>query len=401
MNAQERFAVAQWLARESLAGRTPEALLAGLAERLDAAGPPLLRATATLQTLDPVIGAVLFRWQRRDGRAVRDSFRRHGAGSMLDEWRDTPFYALYHGEPSQLRFRLDDPEIGATFPLLEELRAAGATDYIATKIPFGARGAGEGVMSAWATDRPGGFTAQDLADLEALWPMFHLAVHTAALSAGANTVLTTYLGRDTARRVLAGAVQRGVPDRLEAVLWSSDLSGFTRLADTEPQERVIDLLNAYAEVTVDAIGRAGGEVLKFMGDGLLAVFDRATVDDAPAAALGAAETALAAVETLGRARVDAGLPTTRLRIALHAGPVFYGNVGAPARLDFTVIGPAVNEAARLCDMCRSLDQDLVLSAAFHAAAGAASRDRLVGLGRYALRGVGRSQHLYTLERQGG
>jgi adenylate cyclase len=167
---------------------------------------------------------------------------------------------------------------------------------------------------------------------------------------------------------------------------------------------VIDLLNAYAEVAVDAVTDAGGEVLKFMGDGLLAVFDRATRADAPAAALGAAQTALAGVETLGTARAAAGLPTTRLRIALHVGEVYYGNVGARSRLDFTVVGPAVNEAARLCDMCRSLDQDLVLSAAFHAAfhADAATpRDRLVGLGRYALRGVARPQHLFTLDRDGG
>jgi adenylate cyclase len=188
-----------------------------------------------------------------------------------------------------------------------------------------------------------------------------------------------------------------VPERLDAVLWASDLAGFTRLADTQPEDRVVDLLNAYAEVAVDAVTAAGGEVSKFVGDGLLAVFDRATVVDAPAAALRAAETALAGVEALGERRAGAGLPTTRLRIALHVGEVFYGNVGAPARLDFTVVGPAVNEAARLCDMCRSLDQELVLSAAFHAAA-ERRRDRLVGLGRYALRGVGRPQHLYTLDR---
>lgn len=400
MNADQRFAIADWLARESLKGGAAEGLLGGFAARLDAAGLALLRASATLQTLDPVVGALLFRWWRPDGRAVRESFRRLAAGGGLEGWRYDPFYALYHGDAPRLRVLLEDPEAVTHFPLLGDLRAAGATDYLAVKVAFGARGAGEGVLSSWTTDRPGGFTAQDLADLEALWPMLHVALHTAALRTGADTLLTTYLGRDTAERVLAGAVQRGVPGRLDAVLWASDLAGFTRLADTQSQDRVIDLLNAYAEVAVDAVTDAGGEVLKFMGDGLLAVFDRATLADAPAAALMAAETALAGVATLGTARAAAGLPTSRLRIALHVGEVFYGNVGARTRLDFTVIGPAVNEAARLCDMCRALDQDLVLSAAFHAVA-ETPRDRLVGLGRYALRGVARPQHLFTLDRTDG
>jgi len=399
MDAEQRFAIADWLARESLKGGAAEGLLGGFAARLDAAGLALLRASATLQTLDPVVGALLFRWWRPDGCARRETFRRD-AGGGVEGWRHSPFHALYHGDARQLRVRLDDAEAAAAFALLGELRAAGATDYIATKEPFGARGAGEGVLSSWTTDRPGGFTADDLADLEALWPVFHVALHTTALSAGADTLLTTYLGRTTARRVLAGAVQRGVPGRLDAVLWASDLAGFTRLADTQSQDRVIDLLNAYAEVAVDAVTDAGGEVLKFMGDGLLAVFDRATLADAPAAALRAAEMALAGVERLGAARAAAGLPTSRLRIALHAGAVFYGNVGARTRLDFTVIGPAVNEAARLCDMCRSLDQDLLLSAAFHTVA-ETPRDRLVGLGRYALRGVARPQHLFTLDRTDG
>lgn len=322
MNAEQRFAIADWLARESLKGGAAEGLLGGFAARLDAAGLALLRAAATLQTLDPVVGALLFRWWRPEGRAVRESFRRLAARGGLEGWRYDPFYALYHGDAPRLRVRLEDPEAVTDFPLLGELRAAGATDYLAVKVAFGARGACEGVLWSWTTDRPGGFTAQDLADLEALWPMLHVALHTAALRTGADTLLTTYLGRDAAERVLAGAVQRGVPGRLDAVLWASDLAGFTRLADTQSQDRVIDLLNAYAEVAVDAVTDAGGEVLKFMGDGLLAVFDRAMLADAPAAALIAAETALAGVETLGTARTAAGLPTSRLRIALHAGEVF-------------------------------------------------------------------------------
>ena len=396
MEAKDRLAIADGLARDSLAGAAPEALLQGFCERLLAAGVPLLRAAVTLQSLDPLVGAVAFRWWRDGARAERARYARAGADEHGEDWRVSPFRALYEAEGDRLRLT-PGTAAAAAFPLIGELAAAGATDYVGFKARFAAPGAGEGILSSWATDRPGGFTAEDLEALEQALPLLQLAVHSAGAGVGAATLLTTYLGRDVAERVLAGEVARGVPRRLDAVLWASDLAGFTRLADREPEARVIDLLNAYAEVAVDAVTEAGGDVSKFIGDGLLAVFDRARLDDAPAAALTAAERALAAVDELGVRRAAAGLPTTRLRVALHAGEVFYGNVGGRARLDFTVVGPAVNEAARLCDMCRSLERELVLSAAFHAAADA-QRARLVGLGRYALRGVARPQHLYTLDR---
>jgi adenylate cyclase len=397
MEAKDRLAIADGLARDSLAGAAPEALLQGFCERLLAAGVPLLRAAVTLQSLDPLVGAVAFRWWRDGARAEHARYARAGADGLGEDWRVSPFRALYEAEGDRLRLT-PGTAAAAAFPLIGELAAAGATDYVGFKARFAAPGAGEGILSSWATDRPGGFTADDLEALEQALPLLQLAVHSAGAGVGAETLLTTYLGRDVAERVLAGEVARGVPRRLDAVLWASDLAGFTRLADREPEARVIDLLNAYAEVTVDAVTEAGGDVLKFIGDGLLAVFDRARLDDAPAAALTAAERALAAVDELGVRRTAALLPTTRLRVALHAGEVFYGNVGGRSRLDFTVVGPAVNEAARLCDMCRSLERELVLSAAFHAAADA-QRARLVGLGRYALRGVARPQHLYTLDRE--
>jgi adenylate cyclase len=396
MDAEERFAVADWLARAGLEGTAPESLLAGFAERLVAGGVPLLRAVATVQSLDPVVGALLFRWSRPEGRPLREAYDRARGPGELENWQRSPLYALYRSAEMRLRRRLDAASV-AEFPFLEGLRAAGATDYLGVKAAFTTAGAGEGVLSSWATDRVGGFGAADLDDLEALLPTFHLALQSAGLSAGCATLLATYLGRDPAARVLEGAVERGVAHRLDAILWASDLAGFTRLADRESEDRVIALLNAYAELAVEAITAAGGDVLKFIGDGLLAVFDRAALADAHGAALGAAKTALDAGAALAAARAAAGLPTTRLRVALHAGEVFYGNIGARRRLDFTVIGPAVNEAARLCDIGRSLDQDLVLSAAFHAAA-ERHRERFVGLGRYALRGVGRPQHLYTLDR---
>lgn len=397
MEDRDRFALARWLARAGLDGVAPERLLAGFCERLNAGGVAVVRAAATVQSLDPVVGALVFRWSRAHAAGWREAFERADADFDGEGWHRSPFYALYMSNATRLRRRLTSPEAIAEFPVFADFAREGATDYLAVKSMFAAAGAGEGVLSSWLSDRPDGFTDDELAALEALSPPLDLALYAAALSAGAETLLNTYLGRDAARRVLAGAVERGVAHRLDAVLWASDLQGFTRLADNEPEARVIDLLNAYAEAVVDAIAAAGGEVLKFIGDGVLAVFDRRALADAPTAALEAAERALDATRALSAERAAAGLPVSRLRVALHAGEVFYGNVGARTRLDFTVVGPTVNEAARLCDMCRSLEQELVVSAAFHAIAGP-PRARLVGLGRYALRGVGRPQHLFTVER---
>jgi adenylate cyclase len=196
--------------------------------------------------------------------------------------------------------------------------------------------------------------------------------------------------------VLRGHIERGVAEKISAVVWFSDLQGFTRITDTAPPAEVIPLLNDYADAIVTALQGQGGEVLKFMGDGILAIFDAALAADACAGALDAAVDAKARVDALNRRRKTAGLPVTRFYLGLHVGEVFYGNIGSIDRLDFTVVGPAVNETSRIAAMCRALDQEVLLSSAFAEAAGAGRR-RLVSVGRYALRGVQRPQELYTID----
>jgi adenylate cyclase len=206
----------------------------------------------------------------------------------------------------------------------------------------------------------------------------------------------TYLGRDAGHRVLRGHIERGVAEKISAVLWFSDLQGFTRITDTAPPAQIIPLLNDYADAVVSALKAQGGEVLKFMGDGTLAIFDAAAADDACRHALDAADDAIRRIAALNERRVAEGLPVSRLYLGLHVGDVFYGNIGSYERLDFTVVGPAVNETSRIAALCGSLDQHVLLSSAFAAAAGE-SRARLVSVGRYALRGVRRPQELYTLD----
>jgi adenylate cyclase len=184
-------------------------------------------------------------------------------------------------------------------------------------------------------------------------------------------------------------------DKIEAVLWFSDLRGFTRITDTAPEE-VIPLLNAYSDVIVSAIHEHGGDVLKLIGDGTLAIFTAADRTHAASAALSAAVAARDGIATLNKRRQLSGIPITDMYLGLHVGEVFYGNIGSRERLDFTVIGPAVNEVVRIAAMCRSVDQPVLMSSAF--ASVDAIRQRLVSVGRYALQGVSQPQELFTLER---
>jgi adenylate cyclase len=213
----------------------------------------------------------------------------------------------------------------------------------------------------------------------------------------ADTLAETYLGRNAARRVLSGTIGRGEAERISAALWFSDLRGFTRLVDTVSPELIMPLLNDYAGAAVAAVHAHDGEVLKFMGDGVLAIFrDDGNLENACRAALNALKSCTKELRSVRNQRANAGLPVTDMSVALHVGEVLYGNFGGEDRLDFTVVGPAVNELSRISGMARSVDQPAILSAAFRAAAGGL-REECVSLGRYALRGVEAPQELFTLD----
>ncbi len=395
------LACSRWLAETALAGASEEELVEGLCRRLQDLGFGLTRVTVGIDTLHPVVGARGFIWQRGGGVEPREFGR---ADPELDErWRRSPHYYLLQSGERWFRHRIDPG--GAPprrFPVLDDLAATGAVEYAAFLTRFGETatiGEMDSVYTSWTTDSPGGFGDAGFAALESLIPYLASAIQHLTVARIAETLVETYLGRDAGRRVLKGAIARGAADKIRAVLWFSDLKGFTRLVDTQPPKSIIPLLNEYADVLVSAVHRQGGQVLKFIGDGLLATFETGDSVEDCRRALAAAEDAFVGVAALNSRRAAAGLPATGFYLSLHVGDVFYGNIGSDDRLDFTVIGPAVNEVTRINGMCRSLDQDLVLSSAFAAAAGPA-RTRLVGLGRYALRGVARPQELYTLDRGG-
>jgi len=241
---------------------------------------------------------------------------------------------------------------------------------------------------------PNGFSDNQIAALQRIVPYLALAIKSVSLARMTGTLMETYLGRDAGKRVLSGRIVRGIADKIDAAVWFSDLRGFTRITDTAP-EQVIPLLNDYSDAIVSAIHEHGGDVLKLIGDGTLAIFTGEDRTRACDAALSAAVAARKGIVELNKRRVTDGKPITDMYLGLHVGEVFYGNVGSRERLDFTVIGPAVNEASRIAAMCRSVDQSVLMSSVFANVEGI--KRRLVSVGRYALRGVTRPQELFTFD----
>ncbi|NBC31914.1 MAG: adenylate/guanylate cyclase domain-containing protein [Alphaproteobacteria bacterium] len=411
MTPTEKLAILDWLSAAALSGADEEALVAGFCQMLAGAGLALRRVLVGSDTLHPVVEGYTVEW--RHDRPVRHVvYDRQAMRDAQERWLASPIYHLMTSGDAVLRCRLAAGEGADRFPVLADLRAEGMTDFVAYQTRFGdgaALGEMNALYSSWATDRPGGFDDGEVAALAELVPHLVHAYRSAAAGRIADTLVVTYLGRDPGRRVLKGHIERGVAEARRTVIWLSDLKGFTRIADTVPADRLMALLNDYQECLVAAVDGAGGQVLKFMGDGLLAIFDMhgeghgggdspAPADPALACrqALDAADRAVADIAALTARRADSAAPVTGFYLGLHVGDVLYGNIGSPERLDFTVIGPAVNEASRIAGMCRALDRDVVLSAAFAEAAGP-ERARLVSLGRYALRGVRLPQELFTLD----
>jgi adenylate cyclase len=396
MDDQNFAELSRWITEAGLAGQSESAILAGFCEREVAHGVPLARGLVLVDTLHPVYEGRAFRWTRAEKQTTLSEFGR--SDDDIGRWQRSPFYRLEHSRETLLRRRLTAEGEGE-FAIFPELRAAGMTDYVAIANRFAGDdiiGDMDCVYSSWTTDAPGGFSDEQIAGVSRLTPFLALAVKTVSLARIAGTLVETYLGRDAGRRVLHGRIARGVAERIEAALWFSDLRGYSRISDKSRPEDIIPLLNDYADAIISAIYDGGGDVLKLIGDGMLAIF---TADDrsrACDAALAAALAARSSVSRLNARRAAGGLATTDMYLGLHIGPVFFGNIGSKERLDFTVIGPAVNEVSRIAAMSRSVDQPLLLSSAF-AAAVTEAKSRLVSVGRYALRGVSRPQELFTLE----
>ena len=377
--------VIHWLIEGAPTARGARDVLAGLCDRLISCGLPLHRVAVFVTTLHPDVMGRRFLW--REGEEVLVTEAPYDV-MQTDTYRRSPVPIVF-ATARPIRRQLDSPDCPIDYEILGELRAEGVTDYLIQPLPFTN---GEVHAISWTTQRPGGFSDDDVAALEAVrLPLARLA-EVYALRSTAITLLNTYVGRGAGERILQGRIRRGDIERIHAVILLSDLRDFTTLGDRLPGEAVIRLLNGYFDCLVPAIDAHGGEVLKFVGDGLLGIFPvAANAAGACRAALAAAGEASAALADTNAERIERGEPRLRYGLALHLGDVQYGNIGSAGRLDFTTIGPSINLTARLETLARDLGRDLVASAAF---AGHCP-EALTSIGAFELRGFREPQEVFA------
>ena len=395
--------VASWLTEQGLKGATESELLNGFCETCRGMGLPLDRGLALMDTLHPVHEGRAFRWDSQEEVEGEFAYGPTGSdGNSLASWQTSAFYYLWAGTDNEVRRRIGFGD-ATDFAMLEKMQGEGHTDFIAMVHRFakaGTIGEMDCFFSHFTTRHAEGFTDHHLMILRKLVPVLALAIKCIALGRIARTIAEVYLGEDAAKQVLEGKISRGKSERISAVLWFSDLVNYTKISDSASPEEILPMLNAYSDLVISAVHEAGGNVLKLIGDGVLAIFKADAPADACSAALTAERLLHERLVTLNDERAFEERPTTDVYIGLHIGDVFYGNIGSQERLDFTVIGPAVNEVSRIASLCRSVDFNVLMSSDFAAAIPQDQRGALACIGRYALRGVQRPQELYTLETAG-
>ena len=378
--------LADWLLRKGHTRRGARSLLGGFCRRAIEHSIPLWRAMLAMSTLHPLDRAAILTW-RSDTDRTEELRVPHGQGNT-EQYNNSPIKRVFEGE-AEIRRRLDgrDP---LDFPILPELKAEGATDYFVLPVIYG-----DGARNAitFATREAGGFSDSCLEELRhaarMLGPIFELQSSRSIATALADT----YLGKRTGRRVLDGAIMRGEGETIRAVVWMCDMRGFTAMSGSAEPAAVIAALNEFFDTMAQPVERHGGEILKFIGDAMLAIFPLdagGNVAGICGSAFAAAVEAEAAMARLNRRRKTDGREAIGYGIALHIGDVHYGNIGAPSRLDFTVIGNAVNLASRIEGLSAGLGRHVLLSADFARAAGGGFES----LGRHALKGVAQPVEIF-------
>jgi adenylate cyclase len=377
-----------WIIEQGLRGSDVGSLLSGFAERLTAEGVPLARAYVALPTVNPTIRVYTHVWTRSAGLMVEGVS--HERNDLAFD--RSPFNYMMQTEQTSCHWLVDDPE-ARQFDAFEDVKREGGTDYLARLFSFENASAPDlrGIGISFSSARPEGFRPEEVERIDALLPLLSLAAYRMTVFDLTVAMLDTYVGLSAGRRVLSGEIRRGFGTTITAALLFADLRGFTALADTAGMD-LIARLDRHLEAMAEPVAEEGGEVLKFMGDGVLAAFpitEERSREEACAAAIRAAQVALERNAETNRRH--AGETPLSLDIALHCGDVFYGNIGAAGRLDFTVIGPAVNEVSRMEALCNSLDCSVVLSESVASVSPVPVRS----LGRHRLRGIAAERELFT------
>ena len=386
MSVSDLAGMHDWLLRARHVDDGGTSFMQGLVDELLTRGLPLWSCNFSLLTKHPELVWRTVLWN--DGVGVRTVER---SRDTLEKpyFTQSPFARLRQGQPF-VRVRLVPGEL--PYPVCVDLRAQGATDYFAQALP---NSSGEIGHVSWTTRAPNGFGDNDLAALKQLAPTLGLRLELESAYHATRGLLEVYLGRNAGERVSDGAFRRGTGELIDAAIWFCDLRNFTALSDESPPQLVVRTLDEYFDRIAGVVMAAGGEVLKFIGDAILAIFPVVDGDAKSACrrALDAANAALPALAALNDERATRGDGALAMGIALHLGRVMYGNIGARNRLDFTVISSAVNEACRLEALCKPLGTPLTLSAAFVDAADAPG---VVELGEHTLKGVRAPIRVFTL-----
>lgn len=354
--------LADWLMDQALVESDLETLMAGCGERLVAAGVPVERLYLGFRTLHPMIKGMGYRWVDKQG--VEREHYTHDDDEA--PFMASPLYYMVERHIPFLRRRLAGPDVLVDFPVLDELVQRGFTDYLGFTVPFDAEG-NDGIVGSWSTKRVAGFSEQHITSLLRVQQRLAVAAKILIRAQTTTNILEAYLGKNAARRILAGHIQRRDLDPINAVIWYSDLRGSTSMAGRMAAEDFLDTLDAYFECTAGAVLAHGGEVLLLIGDAVLAIFplsEGATVRDACQAAMDAAADARARLAATNAARADGGKETLAFGLGLHVGEVSYGNIGVPERLELTVVGQATNEVARLETLTKSLQRPVIVSGEF-------------------------------------
>lgn len=379
-------AIIDWLLADARHLLNSTEFLKALVERLIALGSQIDRATTGVPILHPQVYSFSALWESGKGAQERQFL---ADSNIVTTLATSPIGAVYR-TGTTVRCRPGEPPAEGEYAILEDLRRDGIVDYLALAAPFSD---GSHKALTLATRRPDGFSDTEVALFEAMMPAVGCHLEVLALRFIARSLLDTYVGRKTGGLVLDGAIRRGAGRTIRAAIWMCDLRGFTPLTETLPGDAVIDTLNDYFGAMCAAVEAEDGEVLKFIGDAMLAIFTIAG-DDAGSAcrrALAASRRAETAMAEINRTRSAAGKPEIEYGIALHVGEVVYGNIGGETRLDFTVIGPAVNMVSRIEGLCGSLGRRPLMSEDFVTAA----RIDAEKLGDFALKGLAGDRPVYS------
>jgi adenylate cyclase len=390
--------VNDWLMKQALQDSDLETVVGGTCERLLASGLPLLRAHLSFSVLHPLYRAVGFTWWRSKG-LEREGYA-HVRPGDTDRFSRSPYFHLLQHNLDYIRRRLNEGG-KQEFPILNDLRKRGVTDYLAFAVPF-AQDSRQGMLGSWSTDRPEGFTDEEIRALLRIQNRFAVSCKLAVRQEVARSALTTYLGPSAGGRVLSGQIRRGDGETIRSAIAFGDLRNSTRMAEIQDRQSYIAVLNAFFDAACGAIVERGGEVLHFIGDGFLGIFPCVagqpdTEKEACRNALKAALQSVARMKDVNEKRAQAGQGPLGFGMGLHVGDVMFGNVGLQDRLTFSVFGLAVNQAARLEALTKKFATPIVASADFADRAGG----KWTPLGEESVRGLDRPITVLTPKGQGG